>query len=484
MVERGLAGDLLPAAMSGQVMFRELAPAFLRAFYTKWLAKVVQEREELARFSTLTHEERVNEFRRLDERVLKENRAALVEQLRDRIQHRLQQPDAAAQLPYLRREMARQRMQVFSSMRGDEINAAATTSHGARLLRAFLLYAERGRIESISVSLAAETESPFERDVFHALTRRNMQVLPQVGVAGYRIDLGVLDDVMPGRFLCGIECDGLAYHASETARDRDRLRQQVLEARGWTIHRVWSTDWFKDRQGQIERLLHLIEETRARARETEARAADEAKSAHLLVERQVQEKATTTLDGGDHPYERPIASRYMITPGEGQYTGSDLLVAPFGQLAQAVTTVVETESPIHMADMLSRVAGMWGTRARSRIQARISDACQAVERDGRIQRRGDFFWSAVSGGRCSFRSRSGIRIPGDRIAPEEYREVLFAVLSTGYAFSRAQLTNEVRAVLGFSRTGAILDEAIGSAITLLLQEGKLGETSTGLRLRS
>jgi very-short-patch-repair endonuclease len=106
--------------------------------------------------------------------------------------------------------------------------------------------------------------------VLNELTRRNLQILPQVGVAGYRIDLGVLDDVMPSRFLCGSECDGIAYHASETARDRDRLRQQVLETRGWTIHRVWSTDWFKDRQGQIERLLRLIEETRLRARETAA----------------------------------------------------------------------------------------------------------------------------------------------------------------------------------------------------------------------
>jgi hypothetical protein len=109
MVERGLAGDLLPAAMSGQVVFRELAPAFRRAFYVKWLSKVVQEREVLARFSTLTHEERVSEFKRLDERVLQENQAALVGQLRARIQHRLQQPDAAVQLPYLRGQMVRQR---------------------------------------------------------------------------------------------------------------------------------------------------------------------------------------------------------------------------------------------------------------------------------------------------------------------------------------------------------------------------------------
>jgi hypothetical protein len=173
----------------------------------------------------------------------------------------------------------------------------------------------------------------------------------------------------------------------------------------------------------------------------------------------------------------------VITPGEGCYTGSDLLVAPFAQLTQTVTTVVETESPIHMTDLLSRVAGMWGTRVRSRIQARILDACQAVERGGRIQRRSDFFWSTTSGGRCTVRSRSGLKIPGDRIAPEEYREAILAILANGHAFARAQLTNEVRAVFGFSRTGAILDEAIGAAITALLQEDKLGEASTGLRLR-
>src|SRR5882762_4835538 len=112
-------------------------------------------------------------------------------------------------------------------------------------------------------SIAAAHESLFSRS---NMTRRGVKVVPQVGVAGYRIDIGMLDDEVPGRFVCGIECDGVAYHSAETARDRDRLRQQVLEARGRTIARVWSTDWFKDRNGQIERLFQLIEETRARAR--------------------------------------------------------------------------------------------------------------------------------------------------------------------------------------------------------------------------
>ncbi|HYY98486.1 MAG TPA: DUF4011 domain-containing protein, partial [Pyrinomonadaceae bacterium] len=162
---------------------------------------------------------------------------------------------------------ARRQMRVFSSMKGDEINPVHAASQGPQLLRDFLLYAEHGRLNSTTASAAAQTESPFEREVYTELTRRGVNLQPQVGVAGYRIDLGVLDDVTSGRYLCGIECDGAAYHSSETARDRDRLRQQVLEARGWAIHRLWSTDWFKDRQGQIERLLDLIERDRRRARE-------------------------------------------------------------------------------------------------------------------------------------------------------------------------------------------------------------------------
>lgn len=380
---------------------------------------------------------------------------------------------------------ARKRMQVFSSIRGDEINPTTTTAKGARLLREFLIYAEKGRIESLTADLAADTESPFERDVLNELIRTNIQVVPQVGVAGYRIDLGILDDVAPGRFLCGIECDGMTYHASETARDRDRLRQQVLEDRGWTIHRVWSTDWFKDRHGQIERLLRLIEETRVNARAVEAAAQEARKLIRADGDVSTDTKAEQMPAAStDYLYERPVGAPYVITPGEGRYAGRDLLLAPVRHIAQEVARVVETEFPIHEVDLIGRVAGMWGTRVGSRIQARIMEAVSMLERSGPIQRKGDFFWSVSSGGRYTFRSRSGTRISGDRIAPEEYREAVLAVLSNDIAFTREQLTNEVRSIFGFSRTGAILDEVIGAVITALLQERVLGEASAGIRIRT
>ena len=170
-----------------------------------------------------------------------------------------------------------------------------------------------------------------------------------------------------------------------------------------------------------------------------------------------------------------------MTPGEARYAGAEIVEAPLSQLVRAVVSVVETESPVHETDLFGRVAGMWGSRVGSRIQARLREACRVAEQEKRIRRRGQFYWGGAH--TCTVRSRAGTRIPADRIAPEEYREAVLAVLASGHGFSRAQLINEVRAMLGFSRTGAALDEAIGAAIDGLMAEGRLGEASTGIRLR-
>jgi hypothetical protein len=162
----------------------------------------------------------------------------------------------------------------------------------------------------------------------------------------------------------------------------------------------------------------------------------------------------------------------------------DLWITPPDQIVRAVVLVIETECPVHKTDVLTRVAGMWDLKLGSRIQARLLAACQSAERNGMVESRGDFYWSRSALGRCTVRSRAQTGISGDRIAPEEYDEAIMAVLARGHAFPRAQLTNEVRSVFGFNRTGTLLDAAIGGAIDRLLGQGKLGECSGGIRLRT
>jgi hypothetical protein len=260
----------------------------------------------------------------------------------------------------------------------------------------------------------------------------------------------------------------------------------VLEARGWTLFRVWSTDWFKDRAGQIDRLLRLVEDARQRAREAtrcpdrsdEQCDTDVAAAAVANAESNAEAPVASTEDG---TRERPVARNYAFAGGEGRYAGRELLGEPPATLAQAVESVVEIESPVHIDDVVTRVAGMWDTRAGTRIQARIVDACVLAERQHLVERRGEFLWRP--GHDVVVRSRAGTRISAERIAPEEYRAAVLAVLEDGRAFARPALVNEVRSLLGFSRTGPALDEAIGTVVTAMLAEGVLGEGSTGVRRR-
>ena len=143
--------------------------------------------------------------------------------------------------------------------------------------------------------------------------------------------------------------------------------------------------------------------------------------------------------------------------------------------------MVEVESPVHDDDVIARVAGMWNTRAGTRIQSRILDACTLAERQRVIERRGDFLWDP--GRDVVVRSRAGTRSLAERIAPEEYRAAVVMVLDRGRSFARPALVNEVRSVLGFARTGAALDEAIGAALDAMLSDGVLGEGSAGIRRR-
>jgi very-short-patch-repair endonuclease len=98
-------------------------------------------------------------------------------------------------------------------------------------------------------------DSDFERELRTRLEAEGLTVDSQVGVAAYRIDLAVRNPSDPTVYLAGIECDGAAFHSAKSARDRDRLRESVLQGLGWDILRVWSTDWFSNPEGQTAKLV-------------------------------------------------------------------------------------------------------------------------------------------------------------------------------------------------------------------------------------
>jgi len=157
---------------------------------------------------------------------------------------------------------ARSEMVVFSTMPPERIDLARTQARAVADLKHFLEYAERGA-SALGAAIhgsMGDFESPFEVAVARALQEKGWTVHPQIGVSAYRIDMGIVHPDKPGLYLAGIECDGAMYHSSAYARERDKIRQGVLEGLGWTLFRVWSTDWWTNKHKAIQELDALLTE--------------------------------------------------------------------------------------------------------------------------------------------------------------------------------------------------------------------------------
>jgi very-short-patch-repair endonuclease/DNA polymerase III delta prime subunit len=154
---------------------------------------------------------------------------------------------------------ARFGIKLFANFKSEDIITTGSSAKGVTVLKKFLDYAEMGKMLNIQET-GSETESPFEDSVKREIEKLGYIVEPQVSSQNFRIDLAVRDPQKPGRYVLAVECDGATYHSSASVRERDRLRQEILEGFGWKFHRIWSTDWFRNKNKEIERLEKVIEQ--------------------------------------------------------------------------------------------------------------------------------------------------------------------------------------------------------------------------------
>ncbi len=158
---------------------------------------------------------------------------------------------------------SKRRIELFTSMASEDIVVDDRTPLGTKALRDYLDFAKRGILVSTDEN-ERDPDSDFEVSVAKVVTSMGYEVKPQLGVAGFFIDMAVRNPDKPGEFLVGIECDGATYHSGFSVRDRDRIRQEILESLGWKdrIYRIWSTDWFYDPRRAIDRLRAFFEDRR------------------------------------------------------------------------------------------------------------------------------------------------------------------------------------------------------------------------------
>ena len=155
---------------------------------------------------------------------------------------------------------ARKRVKVFTSLNPKDISGGPERSRGVNAMRDYLEYAQLGVLPPRQSPLRFHSPSPMETALLRTIERMGLRAVPRVGVEQYCIDLGVLAPGRDSQFLLGIEWDGRSYHNAKSTRDRDRLKEQVLAERGWTLHRVWSTDWFLNREAAEQRLQAAVQQ--------------------------------------------------------------------------------------------------------------------------------------------------------------------------------------------------------------------------------
>lgn len=368
---------------------------------------------------------------------------------------------------------AKRRCEVFASITDEDIDTERGRGKGVFAFKLFLHFARTGNLDIPRIG-ARDMDSLFEEQVARVLKERGYQVSSQVGIAGFFIDLAVGDAERPGRYLLGIECDGVAYHSSRSARDRDRLRQAVLEDHGWIIHRIWSYDWFQRPREQTERLIAAIDAARV---ELDARM-ELSLQRHRAVPIQV-----VTVDRGDvvevglMDADRPDASGEAYIEATIDRVGTyDLHETPIGRLAALVEQVVKVESPIHIDEVTSRLRDAWNLgRAGSRVQSAVEDAVGVALAQGVIRREGDFLLDPSALPRLRNRQNvlSASLRKTEMLPPSEIAAGMVEIIAINMGATDDELVGTLARRLGFKATSSQLRDILLKILEALLAQGKL-----------
>ena len=413
---------------------------------------------------------------------------------------------------------ARRRCVVHSNFVADDLDLRRSGARGVDALKTYLKYAETGRL-GIAKATGQESDSPFEDAVAAELRAKGHDVEHQVGSAGFRIDLAVVDPNRPGRYLLGIECDGAAYHSARSARDRDRLRQQVLEGLGWTIHRIWSTDWFRHRDREVAKTEKAIRRAALLSNggsaserggrgggahgggggPTEASGADVSSPSGPQGADHVEQAASPRQSGKRglaraEPFsiekrEVVAAAPYRLAEPVVRLAGWEFHDVPSATVLDWVVEVVEVESPVHEDEAAARVAAAADLqRVGSRIRNRVASAVRLGVGNGLLVRRGPFLWrpghdEPAVRNRGELPAAHKLRAPA-MIAPEEIAAALRQVIEASYGISRDDAVAEACRLMGFRRKGAKLAKAFAKVLDQRVQAGELELRGAFLHLPS
>ncbi|MFB6245465.1 MAG: DUF4011 domain-containing protein [Candidatus Nanohaloarchaea archaeon] len=367
---------------------------------------------------------------------------------------------------------AKEKVDVISSLLPGELDVGRVSNVGPQHFKKYLEYAKAEKPSQVlerdqSYSSNLEFDSEFEEAVYDELESQGYDVVTQVESSGYSIDLAIKHPENPGKFILGIECDGAAYHSTKTARERDRLRQHVLEDLGWEIHRIWSTDWARNKREQVKKIDKKIEDLLNGESEEQKIDSDFNPDEYEEIELEKLEGLHNDIED----YKEPEIN---------QNSDRDFDNIRSSTLKKALNRIVKKYGPISRDEAYNLVAQKWqfshaGQRITRKLDSQVSISSNIKSKDG-------FLWHKDM-------DNLKIRINTDdsqrdiqNIPLEELAKASYVILENGYRIKRDDLILETARLYGFQRNGERIKKRIGKAIDKLEASNQIKERNDYLEI--
>ncbi len=375
---------------------------------------------------------------------------------------------------------ARLRCEVFVSFDPGDIDTTAPSGEGRRALKRFLMFAESGTLDEARPT-GEDADSPFEEDVARVVRDLGYLVDMQVGSAGFRIDLAARRPDRPGRYILAIECDGATYHSALWARERDRLREDVLTNMGWRFHRIWSTDWFQRRGAEIAKLRAALEAAPDGIGHKPTPMAVPTVAA-LPPALQVPQAQVAQPEATKYSYFSASAAAVI-----GPSFTRDADQIDTSALARLIRAVIGHEGPMHADEVARRVAtGLDLEHAGPRIVRAVTRGLAHLSQmDASIKREDNFWFTMGQAADCPVRSRAGV-LPStskaEMLPPIEIRAALRRVILQNGGLTKDEAATGVTRLLGYNRVGPTLRARILGVITDQVARGVILDDAGFIRL--
>ena len=366
---------------------------------------------------------------------------------------------------------ARYEMIVYSTLKSSQIDLKRSQAKGVEGLKSFLEFAETGRLPMIDSALQEADQNVMVRQICDMLTEQGYMAKPNVGRSNFKVDIAVSTAEHPEKYILGILCDGKTYYETKTTRDREIVQPNVMRMLGWRVMRVYSIDWYENRERSIQQILDELKENEAADVKPETEKDD------------IPLKAFCA----DHIKKTDILKEPERNQGQIPYIEAEVTVPAIDKAAYDPTAAYNTkvtrqilakEQPITEGYLCKRVARLFGFgHAGANIQKAVSIAMTKFYRDPLSLGGVSSLWLDED----SSKNYKTYRSPSPRSITEipvcEVMNAVNEVIREEFSLPKEKIPTIAARKLGFSNAGAKIVETINAVLDIMLQKGDIREVN-------